>query len=56
MEKKKWTVLCRRPTGEPSGFELVPLSKIILQRTPAVGEGLLGRIVTNVHADIDPPT
>jgi hypothetical protein len=55
-EEKKWTVMCRRPSGEPNDSEVVPLTKIKLRRTPAVGQGLVGRIVTDVHADLDPPT
>jgi anti-anti-sigma factor len=53
---KKWKVLGRRPSGEPNGSELVALSSISLNHSPAVGQGLLGRIVTEVHADQDPPT
>jgi hypothetical protein len=55
-KSKKWTVLCRRPSGEANESEVVVLSRISLNRTPAVGQGLVGRIVTEVHADEDPPT
>jgi anti-anti-sigma factor len=55
-KETKWTVLCRRPSGEPNGSEVVALPRISLNRTPAVGQGLFGRIVTEVHADEDPPT
>jgi len=55
-KSKKWTVLCRRPSGEANESEVVVLSRISLNRTPAVGQGLVGRIVTEVHPDEDPPT
>jgi hypothetical protein len=55
VEQRLWTVLCRQP-ARANGTVVVRLSRIRLGRTPVVGGGLLGRIVTEVHTHVDPPT